>query len=78
MIKIAKHFRSASALLAVATILSACATGDFSGYGGSQGDARAEREARNGRYADRIVAIANWRCDDEKRALYQSLNPLFR
>jgi len=52
MIMIAKTFRSAAALLAVATILSACATGDFSGYGGSQGEARAEREARNGRYAD--------------------------
>ena len=49
---IARYFRSAATLLAVATILSACATGDFSGYGGSQGEARAEREARNGRYAD--------------------------
>jgi outer membrane PBP1 activator LpoA protein len=52
MIMIAKYFRSAATLLAVAAILSACATGDFSGYGGSQGEARAEREARNGRYAD--------------------------
>ena len=52
MIMIARYFRSAATLLAVATILSACATGDFSGYGGSQGEARAEREARNGRYAD--------------------------
>jgi outer membrane PBP1 activator LpoA protein len=52
MIMIAKYFRSAATLLACATILSACATGDFSDFGGSQGEARAEREARNGRYAD--------------------------
>jgi len=52
MSMIAKYFRSAATLLAFATILSACATGDFSDFGGSQGEARAEREARNGRYAD--------------------------
>lgn len=39
-------------LLALAAILSACATGDLSGRGVSQGEARAERDARNGRYAD--------------------------
>lgn len=45
----AKACRTVIALLALAALLSACATGDF---GGSQGETRAEREVRNGRYAD--------------------------
>ena len=39
-------------LLAAATLLSSCATGDFSGEDGSQGESRAERAASSGRYAD--------------------------
>lgn len=50
MIKFAKQYRDAAALLLIAAVLCACATGDFAGR--SQAEARAEREARSGRHAD--------------------------
>jgi len=48
----ANNCRNLIASIVLTVILSACATGDYTGFGGGQGEARAEREARNGRYAD--------------------------
>ena len=55
--------------LALTAILSACATGDI---GGSQGEARAEREARSGRYAaaaGTYIGIASNAVGDEQTRL---------
>ncbi len=52
MIISANNCRNVIASFLLTVILSACATGDYTGFGASQGEARAEREARNGRYAD--------------------------
>ena len=56
----------------VMAILSACATGDLSGFAGAQGEARAEREARGGRYADAAgtyIGIASNAVGDEQTRL---------
>ena len=56
----------------VMAILSACATGGLSGFGGTQGEARAEREARSGRYADAAetyIGIAANAVGDEQTRL---------
>ena len=50
MLMIARQARFIVSFLALAAILSSCATGGLSG--GSQGEARAEREARDGRNED--------------------------
>ena len=53
-------------------ILSACATGGLSGFGGTRGEARAEREARGGRYADAAgtyIGIAANAVGDEQTRL---------
>lgn len=41
-----------AALLLLVAVLSGCATGDFAGRGISQGEVRAQRQARNGEYED--------------------------
>ena len=72
MSRIALFCRTGLALLTVTAILSACATGDFSGYGAGQGEARAEREARNGRYADAAgtyIGLAAQSTGDEQTRL---------
>ncbi len=56
----------------VMAILAACATGGLSGFGGTQGEARAEREARSGRYADAAetyIGIAANAVGDEQTRL---------
>ena len=56
----------------VIAILSACATGDLSGFGGTQGEARAEREARADRHADAAgtyIGIASNAVGDEQTRL---------
>jgi outer membrane PBP1 activator LpoA protein len=63
--------RNAIAFLALLAILNACATGDFSGRG-TQGEARAEREARNGQYADSAgtyIGLAAQASGDEQTRL---------
>ena len=59
------------AFLALLAILSACATGDFSGSG-SQGETRAARQARNGQYADSAgtyIGLAAQASGDEQTRL---------
>jgi outer membrane PBP1 activator LpoA protein len=63
--------RTGIALLALLAILSACATGDFSGSG-SQGEARAARQARNGQYEDSAgtyIGLAAQAAGDEQTRL---------
>jgi outer membrane PBP1 activator LpoA protein len=72
MITIAGNCRSAIALLAVTVILSSCATGDFSGVGGPRGEARAERQARDGRNDDAAgtyIGLAAHASGDEQTRL---------
>jgi outer membrane PBP1 activator LpoA protein len=71
MMVIAKYLRNGVAMLALTAILSACATGDFAGIDG-RGEARAEREARNGRYADAAgtyIGLAALASGDERTRL---------
>ena len=71
MLVISRRCRSAAALLAMAAILSACATGDFSGFGGP-GEPRAERQARDGRYTDAAgtyIGLAAQASGDEQTRL---------
>ena len=71
MIMTANEFRNVIAMLALTAILSACATGEFAGFD-SQGEARAEREARNGRYADAAgtyIGLAALASGDERTRL---------
>ena len=71
MIMHANNCRNVIALLALTAILSACATGDFTGFG-SRGEARAEREARSGRYADAAgtyIGLASNAVGDEQSRL---------
>ena len=63
--------RTAIAFLTLLAILSACATADFSGSG-SQGEARAARQARNGQYADSAgtyIGLAAQASGDEQTRL---------
>ena len=63
--------RTAIAFLALLAILSACVTADFSGSG-SQGEARAARQARNGQYADSAgtyIGLAAQASGDEQTRL---------
>ena len=65
-----KHCRDAAALLMTGVILSACATGDFAT--GTQGEARAVREARDGRHADAAgiyIGLAAREAGDEQTRL---------
>jgi outer membrane PBP1 activator LpoA protein len=71
MIMIAKNGRVAISIIALAAILSSCATGGFPGAGGTQGEARAVRESRDGRYVDAagtyIGLAANASGDEQTR-----------
>ena len=70
MISFVKHCRNAAALIVAGVILSACATGDFAG--GTQGEARAVREARDGRHADAAgtyIGLAARKAGDEQTRL---------
>ena len=72
MIRHANTWRNIVAKLLLTAILSACATGDYTGIGGSQGEVRAEREARSGRYADAAgtyIGLAAGSAGDERTRL---------
>ena len=72
MIRHANTWRNVVAKLLLTAILSACATGDYTGIGGSQGEVRAEREARSGRYADAAgtyIGLAAGSAGDERTRL---------
>jgi outer membrane PBP1 activator LpoA protein len=70
MIGFAKYCRNVAALVITGAMLSACATGDFAG--GTQGEARAAREARNGRHSDAAgtyIGLAAREAGDEQTRL---------
>lgn len=72
MIRHANTWRNVVAKLLLTAILSACATGDYTGIGGSRGEVRAEREARSGRYADAAgtyIGLAAGSAGDERTRL---------
>ena len=72
MIRHAINWRNIVAKLLLTAILSACATGDYTGIGGGQGEVRAEREARSGRYADAAgtyIGLAAGSAGDERTRL---------